>query len=367
VKNAGSSPGPDGHITRRLGQLGYLFAGIGTTAAAKREGIAHRANLSQTQPCRRVQIDNLCLRKREVPILENTVQPPVGWPQLKKHFIDLRNANEAGHSLADFWASFVSAALASEAAPPVHLQLILSILQEAGRAQPRDELVILDHGCGGGFTLLYLFALGYRSIHGVDPSSPCEDWNRLLASECGIAEQRFWIYDGLSVPLGDNSVDVIFSQQVLEHVQPHLPESYYAEEGRVLKEGGIAYHQVPHRLVPYDSHSRTWLIHFLPLRMRRPLYRRTSNDPNYIESILWLRWPWIHRSGMIRHVGNYEDRTIERLAGITNLEDYERKNRGLRRFIGILVRLPFFGALMAPILRNLVMLDTVSIKPTGPG
>ena len=104
-----------------------------------------------------------------------------------------------------------------------------------------------------------------------------------------------------------------------------------------------------------------------PLQLRRPLYRWTNNDPNYIESILWLRWPWIHRSGMIRHVGNCEDRTIERLAGITNLEDYEKKNRGLRGFIGILVRLPFFGALMAPILRNFVMLDTVSIKPTGPG
>ena len=69
---------------------------------------------------------------------------------------------------------------------------------------------------------------------------------------------------------------------------------------------------------------------------------------------------------MIRHVGNCEDRTIERLAGITNLEDYESKNRGLRRLIGTLVRLPFFAALTAPILRNFVMLDTVSIKPAGP-
>ena len=292
--------------------------------------------------------------------------PPVNLPQLKKHILDLQNANEAGQPLADLWASFVSAALASEAAPPVHLELILSILRQAGRGRPRDELVILDHGCGGGFTLLYLLALGYRSIHGVDPGPPCENWNRLLASECGIAEQRFWMYDGLTLPLGDDSVDVIFSQQVLEHVQPHLLESYYAEEGRVLKEGGIAYHQVPHRLVPYDSHSRTWLIHYLPLQLRRPLFRLTSNDPHYIESILWLRWPWIHRSRMLRHVGSCEDRTIERLAGITKFEDYEKKNRGLRRFIGTLVRLPLFGALMAPILRNLVMLDTVSIKPTGP-
>ena len=217
-----------------------------------------------------------------------------------------------------------------------------------------------------GFTLFYLFALGYRGIHGVDPSSPCEIWNRLLAGECGITEQRFWVYNGLSLPLGDNSVDVIFSQQVLEHVEPHLLEAYYAEEGRVLKEGGFAYHQVPHRLTPYDSHSRTWLIHYLPPWLQRPLYRRTGNDPDYIESILWLRWPWIHRGRMIRHIGNCEDRTIKRLAGITNLEDYEKKNRRLRRLIGALVRMPLLGALTASILRNFVMLDTVSIKPAGP-
>ena len=228
------------------------------------------------------------------PTTDILTSPPVGWPQLKQRIVALRNANEAGHPLTAPWESFVSAARASEIQPPAHLELILAVLREAQQGRRRKEMIILDHGCGGGMTLLYLVAIGYHGIYGVDPGSPCEDWNRLLAAECGITEPRFWRYDGLRLPLDNDSVDVIFSQQVLEHVQPHLLEAYYAEEARVLKPGGLAYHQVSHRLVPYDSHSRTWLIHYLPLVLRRPLYRLTGNDPHYIESVLWLRWPWRH-------------------------------------------------------------------------
>ena len=100
------------------------------------------------------------VNERVVTKSDNSVRLPVKFPQLKKHFHDIRNANEAGQPLADLWASFVSVALASEVSPPVHLQLILSILKEAGRGRSRDALVVFDHGCGGGFTLLYLFALG---------------------------------------------------------------------------------------------------------------------------------------------------------------------------------------------------------------
>ena len=106
---------------------------------------------------------------------DSAARLPVRLPHLKKHFHDLKNANEAGHPFADLWASFVSVALALEVALPVHLQLILSILKEAGRGRPREELVVFDHGCGSGFTLLYLFALGYRGIHGVDTGDSCEE------------------------------------------------------------------------------------------------------------------------------------------------------------------------------------------------
>ncbi len=292
----------------------------------------------------------------------NSPPPPIGWPQLKQLILELRNANEAGQPLTVLWESFVSAARASEVRPPAHLGLILAVLREVQQGRQRDEIVILDHGCGGGLTLLYLFAIGFRGIYGVDPNSPCEDWNRLLAAECGIVEPRFWRYDGLTVPLDNDSVDVIFSQQVLEHVQPQLLKPYYGEEARVLKPRGLAYHQVPHRLVPYDSHSRTWLIHYLPRLLRRPFYRLSGNDPRYIESILWLRWPWCHRKEITLAIGNCEDRTVERLVGVTNLDDYEKENRGLRRFIGMLVRLPLLGRMAGWLLRNFVMLDTVSVK-----
>ena len=50
-------------------------------------------------------------------------------------------------------------------------------------------------------------------------------------------------YDGRHIPLNDRSVDVVFSSNVLEHVED-LPTAF-AEFRRVLKPGGIGVHAMP--------------------------------------------------------------------------------------------------------------------------
>lgn len=114
--------------------------------------------------------------------------------------------------------------------------------------------------------------------------------------------------------------------------------------------------------MPYDSHTRTCFVHWLPKALRRPLYRLTGKDPDYVESMLHLRSPRRHRAQTAAHIGACEDRTVQRLAGLTDFEDYEG-SVALRRLIGGLVRLPLLGRLAGWMLRNFVMLDTVSVKP----
>ena len=50
-------------------------------------------------------------------------------------------------------------------------------------------------------------------------------------------------YDGRSIPLPDRSVDVVFSSNVLEHVED-LPTAF-AEFRRVLRPGGVGVHAMP--------------------------------------------------------------------------------------------------------------------------
>ena len=42
-----------------------------------------------------------------------------------------------------------------------------------------------------------------------------------------------------------------------EHLRDDEVMEYYSEEGRVLKEEGLAYHELPHKYIPYESHTKT--------------------------------------------------------------------------------------------------------------
>ncbi|MEN8198308.1 MAG: class I SAM-dependent methyltransferase, partial [Pseudomonadota bacterium] len=218
-----------------------------------------------------------------------------------------------------------------------------------------------DHGCGSGATLLYLLARGYTGIHGVDVGGACAGWNTLLAAEYGIEQPRFFVYDGKRLPLGDESIDLVFSQEVLEHVAPDVIDSYYGEEARVLRPGGIAFHQVPHRLAPYDSHTGTWLLHYLPRPAYLAIHRRFGEKADFVENQLFLRWPWVHRRAMRRHFGGCSDLTLDRLQALDRLDYYDGP-AGLRRFVGQAVRTPVIGVPAGFLLKNLVMLDTLSVK-----
>jgi SAM-dependent methyltransferase len=157
----------------------------------------------------------------------------------------------------------------------------------------------------------------------------------------------------------------VFSQQVLEHVMDDVIEAYYAEEGRVLKPGGLALHQVPHRLVPFDSHTGTWFVHYLPRVLRLRLYCWLGHDPDYVERLLCLRWPEFHRVRMIEHVGSYQDLTLRRLVEIRDFGNDGPVYDGslaLRRMIGAAIDMPVIGRLAGAILRRLVMIESLSVK-----
>ena len=167
----------------------------------------------------------------------------------------------------------------------------------------------------------------------------CQTWNRLLQERFGISERRFSVYDGRRLPLPNDSIDFLFSEEVLEHVHPTMIEDYYAEEDQSALAGcgGLPPGAAP--LVPYESHTRTWVLHYLPRVLSLPLYRLLGRNAEFVRQHLFLRRPGFHYAMFRRHIGDYTDRTSDRLAGLTLFDYYDGPVR-LRRLVARLVGIP---------------------------
>lgn len=112
-----------------------------------------------------------------------------------------------------------------------------------------DGKDLLEIGSGKG-TMLKIFKEMCKSAKGVD----VEDGS--CANE-EIADVTY--YDGHTLPFADNSFDIIFSTNVLEHI-PHL-EDMQKEFKRVLKDGGVLVHVLPNATWRFY----TLLMHYLVL------------------------------------------------------------------------------------------------------
>ena len=55
------------------------------------------------------------------------------------------------------------------------------------------------------------------------------------------------IYDGFDLSLPDNTADVVFSDQLLEHLHPEDTEAHFRLVQRILKPGGVYVFRTPHR------------------------------------------------------------------------------------------------------------------------
>ena len=243
--------------------------------------------------------------------------------------------------------------------PPYHLQPLLQQLDGLQKQlnKPMGALRILDHGCGGGNTITYLAALGYDSVFGVDVGGPMLEVDRALRMLTESSSSRVQIYDGSNLPFSDGSFDFVFSQQVIEHVEGGKIEAYVQEEARVLSNGGRAYHQIPHRWTPWESHTKTWCIHYLPRAVRHRLYGMLGIDADYIELMLHLRSPLFFKRLFGKYFSSVKHETLRRLLLQPEAAYYDGNIR-LRNLVSKVACLPLVGAVLA----YLVMSDLVARK-----
>jgi SAM-dependent methyltransferase len=108
-------------------------------------------------------------------------------------------------------------------------------------------LDVVDLGAGNGGSV-DLFRRRFPSLNwiGVDiEASP--EVNRRTRTDC-----EFRAYNGVDLPFDENSIDLVYSRQVFEHVR--YPEPLLKDIARVLKPGGLFVGSVS-QLEPYHSYS----------------------------------------------------------------------------------------------------------------
>lgn len=135
-----------------------------------------------------------------------------------------------------------------------------SATQYAAKLAPSlsDGAVVLDLGCGSGISIdLFKRVAPQTKWLGVDIEYSPEVNARTRD------DAEFRTYDGINIPVEANSIDMIYSRQVFEHVR--YPEQVLADIRRVLKPGGLFIGSTSH-LEPYHSFS-FW--NFTPFGFKR--------------------------------------------------------------------------------------------------
>ena len=127
------------------------------------------------------------------------------------------------------------------------LRELVRIMQVVVNKYLDKGVSILDLGCGEGKSYDDIKSAGIEfSWVGVDIADSPEVAMR------SRDDLEFIAFDGVHIPLPDESVDIVYSRQVFEHV--HSPKELLLQVQRVLKPGGWFVGSTSH-LEPYHSRS----------------------------------------------------------------------------------------------------------------
>jgi SAM-dependent methyltransferase len=151
----------------------------------------------------------------------------------------------------------------------------------------KEELAILDWGCGRGRAVAKFREMGYRSF-GVDiDEMPIKNSENFFSSIGLCSEELLKVLNSNNIsPFPNESFHVIYSEQVFEHIENM--DAVAKEMYRIMKKGGIGIHHYPAKWVIKEGHLFQPFIHWFPKNRLRFLailfFTILGLEPNWSNS-----------------------------------------------------------------------------------
>jgi len=132
----------------------------------------------------------------------------------------------------------------------------------------KSDSYILDFGCGDGHRVYQLIDFGFKNSFGFNKADYMGGDNPVNLRRQGDIRMFRFSVDG-TIPFPDMYFDLVFSDQVFEHVLEQ--EVAFREIHRVLKKGGVSIHVIPakwqiieqHISVPFGGLIRSYPYYYL--------------------------------------------------------------------------------------------------------
>jgi ubiquinone/menaquinone biosynthesis C-methylase UbiE len=205
------------------------------------------------------------------------------------------------------------------------------VLDSARRLRPDGK--ILDFGCGNAETVRSGLTQGL-DIYGTDVFYGAQFDMRPKLKEDGLLDKRvFELIDGHKISFPDKSFDVVFSNQVIEHLDDI--DGALAEMSRVLKDDGVMISLFPSKESLIEAHCRIPLAHRFDHDSKFGLawirtFRKMGMGSNHKDKTpdQWSRdfMEWIHQ--WCHYRSNDEAKQAYRRAGLS----YERSEADYVKF-----------------------------------
>ncbi|HZK66471.1 MAG TPA: class I SAM-dependent methyltransferase, partial [Chloroflexota bacterium] len=145
-----------------------------------------------------------------------------------------------------------------------------------------EGAAVLELGSGSGARSVAVALRGARVV-GIEPSDAGVAASQMRAARYPGIEVGFQVGFGERLPFPDNSFDLVFSTDVLQHVQQL--DRVLEETRRVLRPGGHCYHEVPNNGYPWEFHYRMFWLPYLPKPLGKLYARARGKDPRHLDDV----------------------------------------------------------------------------------
>jgi len=172
----------------------------------------------------------------------------------------------------------------------------------------KSEMTVLEIGAGD-CALSFALASKVKKVYGLEVSG--------VISERAGAPSNFELVlsDGLNIPVPDGSIDLAYSNNVMEHLHPEDAQEQLKNICRALKPGGIYLCTTPHNLQGPTDISQVYDDVTTCLHMKEYYYSELSQ---LLRNAGFSRTEaYVNKSGSYHRVPMYAMKSFERIAKMT--------------------------------------------------